>query len=292
MARRRSTSQSKSSGSLFLMRMGLWALLFAGVAYASFGQEPQEGRLAADGVAVEERSESASSGDAKDLIPTRNLLQIFQAGGPVMYPIALCSLLLVAFTLERLVSLRRGRNIPGPFVTRFLEQLRDGHLDRESALKLCEENGSPIAQVFAGAVRKWGRPSVEVEQAVIDSGERTVNGFRKYLRLINAISNLTPLMGLLGTVTGMIGSFNTIATASAMGKPELLAAGIGEALITTAAGLFVAIPATIIYLYLVSRVDKLIADIDALGQKVVHIISLEAIQAEGQSRGSRKTKAA
>lgn len=282
MARRRTKSHA-----VFPFRLVLWAIVFASVTYAVVGQETA--RTVSEASSVEAAQDKAApKSDAQELIPTRNLLQIFQAGGPVMYPIALSSLLLFAFTFERMVSLRRNRNIPGPFVTRFLEQLKDGHLDRDSALKLCEENRSPIAQVFAGAVRKWGRPSVEVEQAVIDSGERAVTDLRKYLRLINAISNLAPLLGLLGTVTGMIGSFNTIATASAMGKPELLAAGIGEALITTAAGLFVAIPATIIYLYLVSRVDKLIADIDALGQKVVHIISMEALQAESQSRSKKK----
>jgi biopolymer transport protein ExbB len=271
------------SHSVFPIRLVLWAAVFASVTYAVMGQEP------APSANAEPTSATApAKSDAKDLIPTRNLLQIFQAGGPVMYPIALSSLLLFAFTFERMVSLRRNRIIPGPFVTRFLEQLKDGHLDRDSALKLCEENRAPIAQVFAGAVRKWGRPSVEVEQAVIDSGERAVTDLRKYLRLINAISNLAPLLGLLGTVTGMIGSFNLIATAHAMGKPELLASGIGEALITTAAGLFVAIPATIIYLYLVSRVDKLIGDIDALGQKVVHIISMEGLQAESQSRSKKR----
>lgn len=277
------TKRRMGSHSVFPIRLVIWAAVFASVTYAVMGQEP------APSANAEPTSATAPvKSGAKDLIPTRNLLQIFQAGGPVMYPIALSSLLLFAFTFERMVSLRRNRIIPGPFVTRFLEQLKDGHLDRDSALKLCEENRTPIAQVFAGAVRKWGRPSVEVEQAVIDSGERAVTDLRKYLRLINAISNLAPLLGLLGTVTGMIGSFNLIATAHAMGKPELLAAGIGEALITTAAGLFVAIPATIIYLYLVSRVDKLIGDIDALGQKVVHIVSLEGLQAESQSRSKKR----
>ena len=97
---------------------------------------------------------------------------MLQDAGPLMLAIAACSFLVVTFVLERAISLRRGRVIPKPFVTRFLQQLRDGELDRDQALALCEENGSPVAQVFAGAVRKWGRPSVEVEQAAIDNGER------------------------------------------------------------------------------------------------------------------------
>lgn len=199
-------------------------------------------------------------------------------GGPLMYLIAFCSVLLVAFALERAISLRRGRIIPKPFVTRLLQQLRDGELDREQALALCEENGSPVAEVLAGAIRKWGRPAVEVEQAVIDNGERVTNGLRRYLRVINGISTVSPLLGLLGTVTGMISAFNAIATVDAMGRPERLANGISEALLTTAFGLIVAIPALIIYLFFVSRVDRLIIEIDGIGQEVVNIISAEEMQ--------------
>lgn len=223
-------------------------------------------------------------------IPTANLWEIMRKGGKLMYPIAVCSFLLLAFTFERLISLRRGRVIPRPFVKRFLQQIKSGELDRDEAISLCEENASPVAIVLAGAVRKWGRPAVEIEQAVIDSGERVTNGLRRYLRVINGISVVSPLLGLLGTVTGMIAAFNAIATSDAMGRPERLANGISEALLTTAFGLFVAIPALIIYLFLVSRVDRLIIDIDAIGQEVVNTISAEELAAAGASRNRRNSK--
>jgi len=210
-------------------------------------------------------------------IPTKNMLSVFYDGGPMMYPIALCSFALCVFIFERLVALRRGRVIPRPFVKRFLEQLREGQLDREKALKLCEEDKSPIAQVFAAAVKKWGRTSVEVEQAILDSGERVNNQLRRYLRLLNGISQVAPLLGLLGTVMGMITSFNGIsAAAGADGQREMLAGGIAQALITTAAGMLVAIPALIAYLFFVGRVDSLITEIDALGQQVVELIAADA----------------
>jgi len=220
-------------------------------------------------------------------IPTRNLWAIIQSGGVVMIPIAVCSLLLVAFVFERFISLRHSRILPKPFVRRFLEQMRSGELDRERALALCEENGSPVSQVFAGAVQKWGRPAVEVEQAIIDAGERVTNGLRRHLRVINGVATISPLLGLLGTVVGMIRAFNAIATTSAMGRPELLATGISEALLTTAAGLCVAIPALFFYLFFISRVDRLIIDIDALGQELVPLISAE----EMEGRASRATAA-
>lgn len=229
-----------------------------------------------------------------ELIPQRNLLQIIQAGGILMIPIIFCSFITLVFVFERAIALRRGRVIPRPFVKRFLHQLSDGQLDREQALSLCEENGSPVAGVFAAAVRKWGRPAVEVEQAVLDAGERASNGLRKYVRVFNAVSTISPLLGLLGTVFGMIKAFNDISTSDAMGRPELLSRGISEALITTAAGLSIAIPALVCYLFFLSRVDQLIVELDALGQEVVGAISAEALQAAGpaKSRASRRDSAA
>ena len=212
---------------------------------------------------------------AEPAIPTENLWDILRRGGPLMYPIALCSLLLVAVALERAISLRRGRIIPAPFTKRFLQQLRDGELDRDRALALCQENGSPVAEVLSAAVRKWGRAAVEVEQAIIDSGERVTNGLRRYLRVLNGIATVAPLLGLLGTVVGMIQAFNEIAYADPAGRAQTVATGISQALLTTAAGLSVAIPALICYLYFVSRVDRLIIDIDAMGQEVVGVIAAD-----------------
>jgi len=231
-------------------------------------------------------------------IPTRSLLQVIRDGGPLMVPIALCSFVLLVFVFERAIFLRRGRVIPRPFVKRFLQQMREGRLDRQRALELCETNRSPVAGVFAAAVRKWGRPSVEVEQAVIDAGERVTNDLRKYLRVLNGVSTISPLLGLLGTVLGMIQAFNEIATTDAMGRPEALAGGISQALLTTAAGLSVAIPALIAYLYFSGRVDQLIMNLDALGQKIVDLISADGhLARQGAmdrpaSRSKRRDKAA
>lgn len=208
-------------------------------------------------------------------IPMKNMLQVLRDGGPLMIPIGICSVILLVFVFERSISLRRGRVIPRPFVKRFLQQLRDGQLGPESALELCDKNRSPVAEVFAAAIRKWGRPAVEVEQAIIDAGERVTNELRKYLRVINGVATITPLMGLLGTVLGMIQTFNTIAVGDAMGRPEMLAGGIGQALLTTAGGLCVAIPSLIAYLYFVGRVDRLITDIDGLGQRIVDLIAAD-----------------
>ncbi len=228
-------------------------------------------------------------------IPTRSMWDMLRAGGPLLIPIVLCSFIFVVFAFERTVALRRGNVIPRPFVKRFLEQLAEGQLDAEQALKLCDDNRSTVAKVFAGAVRKWGRPAVEVEQAIIDAGERATNHLRKYLRVINGVATVSPLLGLLGTVWGMMEAFNSIATAEAMGRPELLAGGISQALLTTAAGLFVAIPALICYMFFIGRVDRHIIEIDDLGQQLVDLISAEAIRGDGKKKSpdaGRRGKAA
>jgi biopolymer transport protein ExbB len=259
---------------------------------------------AASSSAASSNSSSNASGEAKDrladaeksstagTIPETNLLRIMQGGGLLMFPILLCSFVLAVFVFERTISLRRGRVIPRPFVKRFLHQLREGELDQEEAAALCDESRSPVAMAFAGAVRKWGRPAVEVEQATLDAGERAVSGLRRYLRVLNGVATVTPLLGLLGTVVGMIRAFNSIATSQAMGRPELLANGISQALLTTAGGLTVAIPALIFYLYFVGRVDKHTIEIDALAQEVVDIVSAEGLKEQTASRSSKSRRRA
>ena len=227
-----------------------------------------------------------------DVIPTQSLWDMLLAGGRLMIPLVVCSFVLLIFTFERLLSLRKRRVIPGPFVKRFMQQLAEGKLDRSSALELCEENECHVARVFAGGCRKWGRPAVEVEQAVIDEGERVSNVLSQYLRVINGVATVSPLVGLLGTVWGMMQAFNVIAASAAMGKPELLAGGISQALVTTAAGLFVAIPALILYMFFVGRVDRLVMEIDSLGQELVNLISAEGLAERSSSKSSRTKKAA
>jgi biopolymer transport protein ExbB len=229
---------------------------------------------------------AAASPPADTAIPTGNLLSTIRDGGILMVPLIGCSFLLAAFAFERSVSLRWSRVVPKPFVSRFIEQIQAGGLSRGEALDACEDNGSPAARVFAAAVRRWGRPAVEIEQAALDACEREVNLLRRYRRVFNGIATVGPLLGLLGTVFGLIRSFNDVAGAGAMGRPDLLARGFGEALITTAMGLLVAIPAMVLHWVFTSRVDRLAMRLDETCQQVIDEISLEAT-AEPPRRKSR-----
>ena len=216
--------------------------------------------------------------------------EVWVALGAFRYPLALTSIIVVWFTIERMVVLRYGRVIPRHFVKRFFEHMEEGNLDPKVAVKLCEDNGSPIALVLANGLRKWGKSSVEIEQAIIDGGERQVSQLRKHIRVLNGAATVAPLLGLLGTVVGMIDSFNRISQKAAMGKSEALASGIGLSLLTTAAGLAIAIPALIMYMYFTGKVDSLVIEMDGKAQQLVDLISAEGL-AE-QARVAAKTTTA
>ena len=224
---------------------------------------------------------AADSGEKPDKpggIPTDPAGIAEAMGRPFTIAFIVASVIGVWSVIERLVMLRQRRVIPRAFVERFFMHLRAGRMDRTEALTICQQNESPVADVFMHGIRKWGRPSVEVEQAVLDGGERQVSHLNKGLRVLNGVSTLSPLIGLLGTVVGMIHSFNDIATAGAMGQTETLANGIALALLTTAVGLLIAIPAMAAYLFLAGRVDSLVMEMDRLGQDLVHMISAEALR--------------
>ena len=207
-----------------------------------------------------------------------------------MLPLGICSLIVFTLSLERLIALRRGRVIPRPFVRRFTECVEDGQLSYDEATNICKDFDCPVAEVFREAVRRWGRPMFEIEQAVIDAGDRVGDSLRRFLRVFHAISNVAPLLGLLGTVLGMIQAFEVISNQESIGRPEMLAAGISTALITTAGGLAVAIPAYLAYMYFSSKSDRYLGEIDKLCQRVIDCISAEGLENTGSR--SKKRRAA
>ena len=241
----------------------------------------------ADDPAPSTESEEASSGWQIPAFMTR-----IAQGGWLMIPLGVCSLIVFALSLERLIALRRARVIPRPFVRRFTECVEDGQLSYDEATELCEEFDCPVAEVFRAAVRRWGRPMFEVEQAVMDAGDRVAEGLKRFLRVFHAISNVAPLLGLLGTVLGMIKAFETISSQESIGRPEMLASGISVALMTTAGGLAVAIPAYLAYMYFSSKSDSYLNEIDKLCQRVVDCISAEGLENASGNRSSRKRRAA
>ena len=219
-----------------------------------------------------------------------SLIARVMSGGWLMLPLALCSLVVMALSMERLLALRRGRVIPKPFVHRFTECVEDGVLSYDEATELCKEFECPVSEVFRAALRRWGRPMLEIEQAVMDAGDRVSDGLKKYLRVFHAISNVAPLIGLLGTVIGMIRAFEAINAQANIGQPDMLASGISVALITTAGGLSVAIPAYLAYMYFSAKSDQYLGEIEKLCQRVIDCISEENLETTS-SRSSKRRAA-
>lgn len=220
------------------------------------------------------------------------MFQKVSEGGWLMIPLGVCSLIVIGLSLERLIALRRSRVIPKPFVRRFTECVEDGQLSYEEATSICDEFDCPVAEVFHAAVRRWGRPMMEIEQAVIDAGDRVGDSLRRFLRVFHAISNVTPLIGLLGTVLGMIQAFENLSSQGGGGQSDLLAAGISTALMTTAGGLSVAIPAYLAYMYFSAKSDRYLGEIDKLCQRVIDCISAEGLENSGAAKAPRKRRAA
>lgn len=182
-------------------------------------------------------------------------------GGPVMVPIAICSLVALALVVERLLSLQRAKVMPPAFVAGVRPAVSRG---QAAALEFCRSNPSPIARVLEAGIRRWDRPIEQVEKHITEAGLRETTLLRKNFRGLVVITAVSPLLGLLGTIFGMITAFRTVAaSADALGRTELLAGGIYEAMVTTAAGLIVAIPTLLTYHALAAKVDRLVFDMDA-----------------------------
>jgi biopolymer transport protein ExbB len=216
---------------------------------------------------------TGKAGAVEPFVDFRDPARVMQLGGPLMWPILVCSVLAITFSLERLVSLRRGRVLPRRFLRDFFFDLDHGQLTESLAAERCRQNGSPAAQVILAAVRRWGRPMAEIEAAINDGGSREVAVLRRNLRGLQGTANIATLLGLLGTVLGMIEAFNAVGLTSGQPRAETLASGIAQALITTAFGLAVAIPSLFLHAYLSSRVERLVYELDHTALAVAERIS-------------------
>jgi biopolymer transport protein ExbB len=195
--------------------------------------------------------------------------ELFVKGGPVMYPIALCSIVALAVFLERCWTYFRIGRQTGKLAHEVEPLAAKARL--EEALTICHRSEAPLAGVFLVALRNAGRPRVEIKAAVEEAGQREATQLLRFLGLLSTIATLAPLLGLLGTVTGMIQCFNVIA-AQGSGTPATLGGGISEALLTTAFGLMVAIPVLLAHRFLSNRVELLILKMEEYSLRLVDLL--------------------
>lgn len=195
--------------------------------------------------------------------------ELVKAGGWLMLPIILCSIIALAIIIDRLIALRRQRIIPRHLVAQVWHQLKSRKLDKNQVKEL--RSGSPLGRVLAaGLVNAHHDRAVMVEN-IQDVGRHEAHRLERYLNTLGTVAAITPLLGLLGTVIGMIKVFGAIKV-QGLGNTPALAGGIGEALLTTAAGLLVAVPALIAYRYFRGYVDSLVIDMEQEALKLVEVL--------------------
>ncbi|HLW24682.1 MAG TPA: MotA/TolQ/ExbB proton channel family protein [Steroidobacteraceae bacterium] len=195
--------------------------------------------------------------------------EIIRAGGWFMWPIIVCSVLSVAIILERLWTLQMSRVVPRDLTQKVFNWVEADQLTDKMLVAL--ERNSPLGKLLAVSLMNRNKPRALMVERLEDTGRHIVHDLERFLNTLGTIAAVAPLMGLLGTVAGIIHAFNAI-TANGLGDPRTLSGGIGEALITTAAGLTVAIPSLIAYRYLRGKVERLVIEMEKEGMKLVEAI--------------------
>jgi biopolymer transport protein ExbB len=192
-------------------------------------------------------------------------------GGPIMIPLGILSILGVGVVIEKLLNLRHAKVIQSEIIN-CIESVRAPG-DIPMAIKMCERHRTPFASVVRSGLEVHDLPPQQIRQVMEDMGRREVKRLERYLVVLETVAAASPLLGLLGTVLGMIKVFSVISIAG-VGQAGLLSGGIAEALITTAFGLSIGIPSLIAYNFFDSRVDGLVAKIDTYSHALLKRLTL------------------
>ena len=211
--------------------------------------------------------------------------ELFKAGGWVMWPILGCAVLAVGIILERFWTLRRGSAIPPSLGQEVRDWAASNRLD-PAHLEALKQN-SPLGELLAAALEVRHRPREQIKERVEDIGRHIAHELERFLNTLGTIAGVAPLLGLLGTVFGMIRMFLGILK-SGVGDASRLAGGIGEALVTTAAGLCVAIPALMFYRYFRGRVAEYVIDVEKHAIALLDTLEGETPKAP-TARGRRRS---
>lgn len=202
------------------------------------------------------------------------MFEMVVKGGPIMYPIILCSVIALAIVIERVYHLHRAKIDTRKFMDEVANVLRRNKI--MEAIEMCDATPGPIAHILKAGILKHDRPRQEIKEAIEEAGLYEVPRMEKNLTALSTVAHISPLLGLLGTVVGMVRCFQVIqekSTSLNAVSPGDLAGGIWQALITTVAGLAVAIPAYVAYNYLVSRVDNLVLDMERSATDLINVLT-------------------
>src|SRR4030066_457468 len=199
-----------------------------------------------------------------------NLFEIFLKGGVIMWAILFCSVFALAVAIDRFLVLRRAKiNLPA-----FLVRIRGfiKNKDMSGAASFCLREKTPIGNMVRKGLKKFGMGHERVKEAIENAGRHEVSKLEKGLSILATVAGVAPLLGFLGTVTGMIQAFMRIEDLAGAANPSDLAGGIWEALITTAFGLIVGIPAYAFYNYFLSAVKKTVGEMETVANDVIDVV--------------------
>lgn len=202
------------------------------------------------------------------------MFELIQKGGAIMYPIILCSIIAFAIILERVNYLSKVKIDAAAFMSNIEGALK--HKRIADSVKICEDTKGPIARIVKAGILKYDRPRQEMREAIEDAGHQEVPVLEKHIKILATIAHISPLLGLLGTVTGMIKAFQVIQVKTIAFNPVStgdLAAGIWQALLTTAAGLIVAISSIVAYHYLAVKVQDFVLEMEHSATELINIMS-------------------
>ncbi len=200
------------------------------------------------------------------------MLEIFQSGGWLMVPILLCSIVAAAICVERLWSLQRSRIVPKNLLAQIWSALKTSDLDSQKLREL--RGNSPLGQILAAGIANAKRGRDIMKEAMEEAASQVSHDLQRYMTTLGIIASISPLLGLLGTVVGMIQVFTALMLEGA-GNANVLAGGISQALITTAAGLSVAIPALMFHRFFLRRIDELMISMEQEAVKLAEILQGE-----------------
>ncbi|MEW6702773.1 MAG: MotA/TolQ/ExbB proton channel family protein [Bacteroidota bacterium] len=209
-----------------------------------------------------------------------NLIQMFLKGGLVMWPILACSVIGLAIVVEKFMVVRKAKiNVPS-FSIRIRGMLKKK--DVAGAINYCLEEKSPIANIIRRGLKKINFGRKRVLESIEAAGKQEISKLERGLSTLATVAGAAPMLGFLGTVIGMISAFMKIQELQGSASPADLAAGIWEALLTTAFGLFVGIPALALYNYFVSRISKIVLDMERVATDILDVLD-ETIHASQNS---------
>jgi biopolymer transport protein ExbB len=213
------------------------------------------------------------------------MMELLVKGGVLMIPIAICSVLALAITIERLINLTLEKVHPPEFIAKIKRLLTQGKVGE--AVAICTNTVSPIAHIIEAGILKRNQDREHIKEAIEQAGKQQATQLHKYIGVLATIASISPLLGLLGTVAGMIKVFQVISI-KGVGNPGVLAGGISEALITTAAGLVVAIPTLVLHNYFYKRANQFVLQMENTSLELLDILG-ENFPVEANSRQDRHT---